>query len=1246
MTADRANNEVNIRKTLSERIMLLDGAMGTMIQQYSLSEDDYRGDLYTEEQAKNNIMVQGNNELLNLTRPDIIKEIYLKYLQAGADIIETNTFGATSIAQADYQTQELVEQINQSSAKLAKECCQQFTDFPRYVAGAIGPTNRTGSISHQVEDPSARNINWDQLVEAYYQQAQALMRAGVDLFLIETIFDTLNAKAAIYAVKQLMKDEKNNLPLFISVTITDNSGRTLSGQTIDAFYTSIQHAEPMCIGINCALGAQAMKPYLQQLSEIAECYVHAYPNAGLPNALGEYDETPQEMKEHLQQFVEEKIVNAIGGCCGSTDLHIQELSSLIHNQPNSYVPREARYKYPYMRLSGLEVFNFTPELNFVNVGERCNVAGSLKFKRLIQNEDYQAAIQVALEQVQQGAQILDVNMDDGLIDSPGAMQKFCYYLATEPEIYRIPVMIDSSDFDVILVGLKSLQGKCVVNSISLKEGEEEFINRGNKIKQYGAAVVVMAFDETGQATEADKKVEICHRSYQILVEQCQFLPQDIIFDPNILTIGTGMAEHDSYGLNFLEASALIKKKMPLVHVSGGLSNLSFAFRGLNQLRNQMNAVFLFHAIQHGMDMGIVHAGNLPIYQDIPEKTKVLLEDVIFNRDQGATERLLQYAQQEREREQQGDGKGGAHDADRMEEWRGEALEDRLAHALVKGIDTFIIADVEEALNQYSEPLHIIEGPLMKGMDVVGELFGSGKMFLPQVIKSARVMKKAVGQITPHMVQDGEKITHMGHMVIATVKGDVHDIGKNIVGVVLSCNNLKIEDLGVMTPCDKILQTALEKNADMIGLSGLITPSLNEMVQVAKELEKRKFTIPLLIGGATTSELHTALKIAPCYSGPVIHVYDASKSVPVVTALLDSEQRDILLADIKERYQELRENYYQTLKERKFLSLPQARKKGLEIDWMRSPPSPQPNSMGVTVWQEIELSQIVDYIDWNPFFYTWQLRGKYPNKGYPKIFQDEAVGEEAQKVYRSAQKMLKAWMEEGPIAAKALVGLYPANSQNDDILIYQDNTRQQVVATLYGLRQQEQRYGSEQYVCMSDFIAPVSSGLDDYLGIFAVTAGIGVDSLKESYRSQKDDFNVILVDSLADRLAEATTEWLHHQVRTKVWGYASQEQLTPAQMIREKYQGIRPAPGYPVQPDHQEKETLWKLASIEQKIGIKLTESFTMAPTASVCGLYFSHPQAKYFSVGGIREDQIRDYALRKAKPVSELEVYLASNLAY
>ncbi|XP_071996839.1 methionine synthase isoform X3 [Engystomops pustulosus] len=1217
--AAQANTHEELDSILRERIMVLDGGMGTMIQQHNLSEESFRGQEFVDHSKP----LKGNNDLLSVTQPDIIYKIHKEYLLCGADIVETNTFSSTSIAQADYGLEHMAYRLNKVSAEVARRAANDVTSetgIKRYVAGAMGPTNKTLSVSPSVERPDYRNITFDELVDAYAEQARGLLDGGADILLVETIFDTANAKAALFAIQKLFEEDYKPRPIFISGTIVDKSGRTLSGQTGEAFVISVSHTEPMCIGLNCALGAVEMRPFIEAIGKCTTSYVICYPNAGLPNTFGGYDETPEVTAKHIRDFAVDGLVNIVGGCCGTTPAHIREIAEAVkHCKPR--VPPSSVFE-GHMQLSGLEPFRMGPYTNFVNIGERCNVAGSRRFAKLIMAGSYEDALTVAKAQVEMGAQILDINMDDGMLDGPRAMARFCNYIASEPDIAKVPLCIDSSNFDVIEAGLKCCQGKCIVNSISLKEGEEDFLAKARKIKQYGAAVVVMAFDEVGQATDSKTKVSICTRAYNLLVDKLKFNPNDIIFDPNILTIGTGMEEHDKYAIHFLEATKTIKDTLKGAKVSGGLSNLSFSFRGMDAIREAMHSVFLYHAIKIGMDMGIVNAGNLPVYDDIEKELLQLCEDIIWNKDPEATEKLLKYAQTT--------AKGGKK-VIQTDEWRNGSVEERLEYALVKGIEKYVVEDTEEAKankEKYPRPLHIIEGPLMNGMKVVGELFGAGKMFLPQVIKSARVMKKSVGYLIPFMEKEREEIKaatgstaednpYQGTIVIATVKGDVHDIGKNIVGVVLGCNNFRVIDLGVMTPCDKILRAAIENKADIIGLSGLITPSLDEMIFVAKEMERLAIKLPLLIGGATTSRTHTAVKIAPRYSAPVIHCLDASKSVVV---------------------------------ERRYLSLQQARDKGFHIDWLTHPRPVKPKFFGTRVFKNYDLEKLSQYIDWKPFFDVWQLRGKYPNRGFPKIFNDKTVGEEARKVYEDAQKLLQVLIRQRKFDARGILGIWPAQSVQDDILLYSeehDLHSSEPIATFYGLRQQAEKdsASTDPYYCLSDFIAPLESGVRDYLGMFAV-AIFGVEELSKAYENKGDDYNSIMVKALGDRLAEAFAEELHERARKDLWGYCGDETLDVADLRKIRYEGIRPAPGYPSQPDHTEKITMWKLGNIEEATGIKLTESLAMSPAAAVSGLMFSSPLSKYFAVGKISRDQVEDYSRRKHLTVEEVQKWLGPILGY
>ncbi len=1219
---------LHISELLQRRILVLDGAMGTMIQQYKLQEADYRGARFADFHKD----IKGNNDVLCLTQPHIVEAIHRAYLEAGADIIETNTFNATTISLADYDMQHLAYEINLEAARIARKAADAFqsVDKPRFVAGAIGPTNKTASLSPDVNNPGFRAVTFDELQEAYYEQAKGLVDGGSDLLLVETIFDTLNAKAALAAIDQLFDERQNRLPVMISGTITDASGRTLSGQTAEAFWISVRRPHLLSVGLNCALGAEEMRPHIEALSDIADCFISAYPNAGLPNEFGEYDQGAQEMKNYIRDFASNGFVNIVGGCCGTTPDHIRAMAEAVQGLP----PRPRTTPPPYTMLSGLEPLIIRPDTNFVNVGERTNVTGSRQFAKLILNGDYATALEVARQQVEGGAQIIDVNMDEGLLDSEKAMTEFLHLLMSEPEIARVPIMLDSSKFSVIEAGLKCVQGKCVVNSISLKEGEAEFIRQARTVQRYGAAAVVMAFDEQGQADTIERKVDICERAYRILTQQLDFLPQDIIFDPNIFAVATGIEEHNQYAINYIEATRLIKQHCPGAKISGGVSNISFSFRGNDRVREAMHSAFLYHAIQAGMDMGIVNAGMIEVYEEIPKDLLQLVEDVLLNRNPKATEALTDYAERI---------KGGGRVLQKDTAWRSESLESRLSHALVKGITDHIDDDVEEARLSYSSPLAVIEGPLMDGMNVVGDLFGAGKMFLPQVVKSARVMKKAVAYLQPFIEADKQASgdqSAKGRILMATVKGDVHDIGKNIVGVVLGCNNYEIIDLGVMVPAAAILDAARQHRVDIIGLSGLITPSLDEMVHVAKEMERQGFKIPLLIGGATTSKTHTAVKIEPQYKGPVIHVLDASRSVAVAGALLsqDKDARSNYLLDIKADYARIREQRAGRKAAKNFLSIEAARANRFRPDWEQyTPPVPaQPGVQHVEAWP---LEELTEYIDWTPFFATWELAGKFP-----AILDDEIVGTEARRLYHDAQSMLRRIIDEKWLRASAVFGLFPANSTDDDILVYENEDRQQIKAVLHHLRQQAQKAPGLPNYCLSDFIAPQTANKQDYIGAFAVTAGIGIEAWVARFEKDHDDYSAILLKALADRLAEALAERLHERVRREFWGYVANESLDNQSLIEEKYQGIRPAPGYPACPEHSEKQTLWNLLDVEQRTGIRLTESFAMYPAASVSGWYFSHPESKYFGISEIAPDQAADYAARKGWTEEEAARGLSSVL--
>jgi 5-methyltetrahydrofolate--homocysteine methyltransferase len=1228
---DREDRIKSLLALMEQRIVLLDGAMGTMIQGYGLTEDDYRGDRFADWASD----LKGNNDLLTLTRPQVIRDIHTAFLGAGADVIETNTFNSNAPSMADYGMESLVSELNLAAARLARESADAYAEkagAPRYVAGVLGPTNRTASISPDVNDPGYRNIRFADLAETYEEAARALIAGGVDFLMIETIFDTLNAKAAIFAVRRAFERTGVTLPVMISGTITDASGRTLSGQTPEAFWNSVRHAEPFMIGLNCALGAKDLRPYLEELSRVADTRVSAHPNAGLPNEFGEYDETPEAMAEVIGEFATSGFVNMVGGCCGTTPEHIAALKAAVDAHAARAIP-----EIPVQcRLSGLEPLNIGPDDLFVNVGERCNVTGSAIFRRLIEADDYAEAVNVARQQVENGAQIIDVNMDEGMLDSERAMVTFLDLIASEPDVARLPVMIDSSKWSVIEAGLRCVQGKAVVNSISLKEGEASFIEQAKLVRDYGAAVIVMAFDEQGQADTVERKVAICKRSYDILTEQLGFDPADIIFDPNIFAIATGIEEHSAYGVAFIEATRRIKAELPHAMVSGGVSNVSFSFRGNNVVREAIHSVFLYHAIRAGMDMGIVNAGQLAIYEDLPTDLRDAVEDAVLNRREDATERLLDVAAKYK------DQASGSAAKTKDLSWREAPVEKRLEHALVNGIDEFVVADTEEARRATDRPLDVIEGPLMAGMNVVGDLFGAGKMFLPQVVKSARVMKKAVGHLVPFIEaeQEGEARSN-GKIVLATVKGDVHDIGKNIVGVVLQCNNFEVVDLGVMVSCEKILEAARRENAHMIGLSGLITPSLDEMVHVASEMQRLQFDLPLLIGGATTSPAHTAVKIEPRYEGPVIYVKDASRSVGVAQALVEPGTRAALVEKTRRDNARRREQHAGKTRLAPQLSLDEARKRRHEIDWSGYAP-PRPAATGVQVYDRIDLAVLVDYIDWMPFFNAWEFHGKYP-----AILSDETVGEAAASLYNDARAMLEKIVREGWLEARAVLGLFAANSSDhDDLLVYAGDDRGTTLERLCHLRQQRAKPEGQPQNCLADFVAPAESGVADFIGAFAVTAGIGADERVAHFEKAHDDYSAILLKALADRLAEALAEYLHERVRVEHWGYAPDEQLENEQLIAERYRGIRPAPGYPACPDHTEKGKLWSLLSVEENIGLRLTDSYAMYPTAAVSGFYFSHPDARYFAVGKIDRDQLESYAARKGISIAEAEKWLAPVLGY
>ncbi len=1229
MSFDRAARIRWMKEEARKRILLLDGSWGVMIQGYKLGEEDFRGSRFGNHTSE----LKGNNDLLTLTKPGIIREIGNAYLAAGADIIETNTFTATETSQADYGLAHLVGELNLEGARLAREICdgRSTSDRPRLVAGILGPTNRTASISPDVNDPAFRNISFDELRRTYKEAALGLIKGGSDLLMIETIFDTLNAKAAIFAIEEAFEELGERLPVWISGTITDLSGRTLTGQVTEAFWHSVRHANPFAIGLNCALGAKEMRQYVAELSGVADTLVSAHPNAGLPNEFGGYDDTPEQMAEKIGEFARSGLVNIVGGCCGTTPGHIKAFAEAVEGVTPRAIPDKPRY----LRLSGLEPFTLTPEMNFVNIGERTNITGSAKFRKLIAADNYEGALAIARSQVENGAQIIDINMDEGLIDSEAAMRRFLNLVAGEPDISRVPVMIDSSKWSVIESGLKCVQGKCIVNSISLKEGEEAFVARAKEVRRFGAAVVVMAFDEQGQADSRERKFDICKRAYDILVNQVGFPPEDIIFDPNIFAVATGLEEHAEYGVAFIDAVARIRKELPHVHVSGGVSNFSFSFRGNDAVREAMHSVFLFHAIKAGMDMGIVNAGQLTVYQDIPTPLREGIEDVLFNRRGDATERLLDLANQYKG--------GGAVVEVEDAAWRSLPVQERITHALVHGIDSFVVEDTEVARAQAVRPLDVIEGPLMSGMNVVGDLFGSGKMFLPQVVKSARVMKKAVAYLLPYMEAEQAKNQTKepaGRIVMATVKGDVHDIGKNIVGVVLQCNGYEVIDLGVMTPAQKILDTAREKGANIIGLSGLITPSLDEMCHVASEMERQGFSIPLLIGGATTSRVHTAVKIDPNYRrGQTVYVTDASRAVGVASNLLSKTANIDFVANIRLEYEEIARKHAAQRAPGRRLSLTEARANKLKFDWSKYTP-PMPTFLGVRSFENYDLAELVRYIDWTPFFQTWELVGKYP-----AILEDDKYGSAARNLFSDAQKMLAKIVDEKWLNPRAAFGFFPANAQgDDDVLVFGDTERKSPIATLHTLRQQMSRDSAKPNLALADFIAP--SGGADYIGAFVVTAGHGEEEHIKRFEADKDDYSAILLRALADRLAEAFAERLHERVRREFWAYAPNENLTNEQLVAESYRGIRPAPGYPAQPEHTEKGTLFKLLDAEARAGVKLTESFAMWPGSSVSGFYFSHPESRYFGVGKIEKDQVEDYANRKGWVVAEAERWLAPILNY
>ncbi|HJR15512.1 MAG TPA: methionine synthase [Gemmatimonadales bacterium] len=1230
----RESRLAELEPLLARRILVLDGAMGTMIQSYGLREQDYRGERFAG-WARD---LKGNNDLLSLTQPGIIRSIHAAYLDAGADILETNSFNSTAIAMADYGMEELVYELNHAAARIAREVADEFEhrapEIPRFVAGVLGPTNRTASLSPDVNNPGFRNVHFDDLVAAYTEAIRGLLDGGADLLLVETIFDTLNAKAALFAIDAHFAAAGNRVPVMISGTITDASGRTLSGQTTEAFWNSVAHARPLSVGLNCALGARALRQYVQELSRVSPTFVSTHPNAGLPNEFGQYDETPEYMAGVLREFAESGLVNLVGGCCGTTPAHIKAISEAVAG----LLPRVPASHPPRLRLSGLEPLTIGPDSIFVNVGERTNVTGSRKFARLILAGDYDAGLEIARQQVESGAQMLDVNMDEGMLDSKEAMTTFLQLIASEPNISRVPVVIDSSKWSVIEAGLKCVQGKGVVNSISLKEGEDAFVQQATLVRRYGAAVIVMAFDEQGQADTADRKVEICRRAYRILTERVGFPPEDIIFDPNIFAIATGIEEHNNYAAEYIEATRRIKEGLPHALVSGGVSNVSFAFRGNDPVREAIHSVFLYHAIEAGMDMGIVNAGQLTIYSDIPPDLLERVEDVVLNRRPDATDRLLEVADTVK-------GSAAAQATDLA--WRNAPVAERLAHALVEGIADFIVEDTEEARHQAERPIHVIEGPLMDGMNIVGDLFGSGKMFLPQVVKSARVMKRAVAHLIPYIEAEklalgneaGESRTN-GRVLLATVKGDVHDIGKNIVGVVLQCNNYEVIDLGVMVPSARILETARKENVDIIGLSGLITPSLEEMSFVASEMQREGFTIPLLIGGATTSRVHTAVKIEPNYQGPTVHVIDASRAVGVAGNLRSDTQGAEYVAAVRAEYDELRHQRKSRKAADRHQPIADARKNRLPIEWSGAA-VPKPCFTGIQILEDYPLAELVPFIDWTPFFQTWELSGHYP-----AILQDPVRGPAATTLFRDANVLLERIVRERLLRARGVFGFYPANSIGDDIELFRDESRTERKAVIHTLRQQMVKPPGRANLALADFVAPRTSGLADYVGMFAVTAGAGIDAVVDRFEAVHDDYNAILTKALADRLAEAFAELLHLRVRREFWGYARDEALDSTAIIKEQYQGIRPAPGYPACPDHTEKRVLFDLLGSEENAGITLTESFAMLPTASVSGYYFWHPQSQYFGIGKIERDQVEDYARRKGMDPAEVERWLSPNLNY
>ncbi len=1218
----------NLQSLLKERILILDGAMGTMVQRYKLTKEDYHGERFANWSAD----LKGNNDLLLLTKPEVIKAIHSEYLEAGADIIETNTFGANATTLHKYDLQDINYELNVAGARLAREACDAIAtpDKPRFVAGVIGPTDSTCSISPDVNDPATRNITFDELVDDYSEGTRGLIDGGADIILIETIFDTLNAKAAIFAVKSVFEARGIELPIMISGTITDASGRTLTGQVTEAFYNSLAHAQPISIGLNCALGADELRQYVEELSRVANCYVSAHPNAGLPNPLAEtgYDDTPENMAGFIKEWAESGFLNIIGGCCGTSPDFIRAIADAVKD----CAPRKIPHIPVECRLSGLEPFNIGEDSLFVNVGERANVTGSAKFKRLILEGQFDEALDVCREQVENGAQVIDINMDEAMLDGKASMIHYLNLVASEPDISKVPVMVDSSKWEIIEAGLKCIQGKGIVNSISLKEGKEQFVMHARLIKKYGAATVVMAFDEQGQADTYARKIEICKNSYDILVNEVGFLPEDIIFDPNIFAVATGIDEHNNYAVDFIEATRWIKENLPYAKVSGGVSNVSFSFRGNNPVREAIHAVFLYHAIKAGMDMGIVNAAQLAVYDDLPEELRERVEDVVLNRRDDSTDRLLEIADNYR-----GDGKQAKKED---LEWRSWPVAKRIEHAMIKGIDTYVVDDAEEARQSFDRPIHVIEGPLMDGMNAVGDLFGAGKMFLPQVVKSARVMKKAVAHLIPFIeAEKAEGASQSnGKILMATVKGDVHDIGKNIVGVVLQCNNFEVIDIGVMVPTATILDEAKKHKVDVIGLSGLITPSLEEMTHIAKEMKRLGMDMPVMIGGATTSKAHTAVKIAPQCDHPIVWVKDASRAVGVAQSLISPELRGKFIADLQADYEAVRERHASRQKETQWLTLEEARKNRSQIDWAAYTAT-TPGFIGTKVFENYPLADIADYIDWTPFFHSWELKGSYP-----KILDDAEKGEEAKKLFADAQKMLQHIIEENWLQANAVIALYPANNVGDDIEVYRDESRSELLTTFHNLRQQQVKPKGKPNRCLSDFVAP--KGQSDYIGAFALTTGVGIDERIAEFEKNHDDYNAIMLKALADRLAEAFAELMHWRVRTEFWGYAADESLNRQQLVKEQYKGIRPAAGYPACPDHTEKDLIWALMDVENNTGIYLTEAKAMVPTAAVSGIYYGHPEATYFAVGKINKDQVQDYAQRKGMNMEEAEYWLAPNIGY